>query len=114
MFLLRFLINIFALLLAAYFIPGIGIASLYTAIIVAIALGLINTVIRPILIILTLPITIITLGLFTLVINGLLFWFVASFIEGFEVSSFIAAFFGALFVSIISSLANWAVKKTSD
>lgn len=114
MLLLRFLINVLALLLTAYLINGIEISGIYAAVIAAFILGLVNAVIRPVLILLTLPINILTLGLFTLVINGLLFWFVASFIEGFEVAGFLPAFVGALIMSIISSITNWAAKKSTD
>ena len=74
-----------------------------TALIAALILGLVNAFIRPILIIITLPINIVTLGLFTFVINGLLFWFVASFVKCFEVGGFWSAFFGALAYSVIST-----------
>lgn len=102
----RWLISALGLLAAAYLVPGIEISGFYIALIVAVVLGLVNAVIRPVLIILTLPINILTLGLFTFVINGLLFWFVASFIEGFSVTGFWAAFFGAVVVSIVSWLGS--------
>ncbi len=75
-----------------------------TALIVALVLGLINTLIRPLLILLTLPVTILTLGLFIFVINGLLFWAVGSFVPGFHVGGFWPAVFGAIVYSIISWL----------
>lgn len=103
---IRILITTVALLVAAYIIPGISVATFYSALIVAIILGIINLIFRPILILLTLPINILTLGLFTLVINGLLFWLVASFVRGFAVSGFWAAFLGALVVSVFSFLGN--------
>lgn len=102
--LLRWLINALTLLLISHLFAAIQVAGFGTALIAALILGLVNAVIRPLLIIVTLPINILTLGLFTFVINGLLFWFVASFIEGFEVGGFWSAFFGALAFSIISSL----------
>ena len=71
----------------------------------ALVLGLVNTVIRPVLVLLTLPVTVLTLGLFIFVINGLLFWFVGSFIQGFHVAGFWSAVFGAILYSIIS----WAL-----
>jgi putative membrane protein len=104
--LLRWLINALTLMMAAYLVPSIEIAGFYTALVVALVLGLINALIRPFLILITLPITILTLGLFTLVINALLFWFVASFVEGFNVGGFWSAFFGALVFSIVSSALN--------
>ena len=98
------LINAVALIAVAYLMPGIAVSSFITALIAALVLGLVNAVIRPILILLTLPATIVTLGLFIFVINGLLFWFVGSFIEGFVVSGFWAGVFGAIVFSIISWL----------
>jgi len=106
---IRWIINALALMLVAYILPTIEIEGFYIALITALILGLINAVIRPFLILITLPINIITLGLFTFVLNALLFWFVASFIEGFYVAGFWAAFFGALIFSIVSSFANGLV-----
>jgi putative membrane protein len=102
--LLRWLINAVSLLLISHLLPSIQVAGFGTALLTALILGLVNAFIRPLLIIITLPINILTLGLFTFVINGLLFWFVASFVKGFEVGGFWSAFFGALAYSIISSL----------
>lgn len=103
---IRWLLNALALLGAAYLIPGIMVDGLYIALIVAVLLGIVNTVLRPILFILTLPITILTLGLFTFVINALLFWFVASFVDGFTVAGFIPALLGSLFMSIVNAFGN--------
>lgn len=102
----RVLIGALALLLAANFIPGIEVMGLYTAIIAALILGLLNMIVRPVLIVLTLPVTILTLGLFTFVINAALFWFAASFIEGFAVAGFVPALLGSIFVSIVSAIGN--------
>lgn len=106
MILLRWVLNALSLIVVAYYIPGISVSSFYIALIVALILGLVNTVIKPILVILTLPINILTLGLFTFVINALLFWFVSSFIEGFEVSGFLSAFAGAFALSLLSWVIN--------
>ena len=102
----KVLVSALALLLVAYIIPGIVVANAYVAIIAAIILGLLNLIARPILIVLTLPITIVTLGLFIFVINATLFWFVSSFIDGFDVAGFWVALLGSLLVSIISSVGN--------
>lgn len=102
----RILLTALALLLVAELMPGITVSGLYPALISAVLLGVLNVFIRPILVILTLPITIITLGLFTFVINAILFWFVASFVTGFEVDSFLSAFIGSLIVSIVSAIGN--------
>ncbi len=95
--------NALALLAVAYLLPGINVDGFTSALIAALVLGLINTLIRPLLILLTLPITVVTLGLFILIINGLLFWFAGSVMRGFEVSGFWVGVMGALLYSIISS-----------
>lgn len=102
----RILLTSLALLLAANLIPGIAVGSLYIAIVSAVILGVLNLIIRPILIVLTLPINILTLGLFTFVINAFLFWFAASFIDGFVVNGFWPALLGSLFVSVVSAIGN--------
>lgn len=102
----RVIVTAFALVLVSEFIPGITIDSALTAIIAALILGVVNAVIRPILVILTFPITILTLGLFIFVINALLFSFVASFIDGFTVTGFFPALIGSVIVSLISTFVN--------
>ena len=102
--LLVWLINAVSLLAVSYLLPSIAVDSFWTALIAALILGLINAIIRPILVLLTLPVTLLTLGLFIFVINGLLFWFVGSFIDGFHVGGFWAGFFGAIVYSVISWL----------
>ena len=84
--------------------PTVEVSSFGAALLAALILGLVNTIIRPILILLTLPATLLTLGLFIFVINGLLFWAVGSFWPGFHVAGFWAGFFGAIVYSIISWL----------
>ena len=95
-----------AILAASELIPGIKVVSFYSALVVAFFLGLVNAIVRPILILLTLPINIMTLGLFIFVINGFLFWFLSTFIKGFEVDGALPAIVGALFVSVVSYLSN--------
>jgi len=102
--LLVWLINALALLALPYVFPGVKVDSFGAALIAALALGLINALIRPLLILLTLPVTLLTLGLFIFVINGLLFWWVGSFVDGFHVSGFRSAVFGAIIYSLISWL----------
>jgi putative membrane protein len=99
------MINSLALLTVAYVLPGIEVADFTTAMIAAVVLGLVNAFIRPVLILLTLPVTLLTLGLFIFVINGLLFWMVGSWLQGFTVTGFWSGFFGAIVYSIIS----WAL-----
>jgi putative membrane protein len=102
----RILVTALALILVAKLIPGITVSGIYPALIAALILGVLNVLVRPILVILTLPITLLTLGLFIFVINASLFWFVASFVDGFSVEGFLPALIGSLIVSIISSVLN--------
>lgn len=97
--------NAAALLLMPRFIQGIVVADFYTAAVVAVIWGLISITIRPILGLLTLPINLITFGLFSFILNALLFWFVASFVQGFEVAGFVAALLGSVVLTVVS----WAV-----
>ena len=103
--LITWLVNALALLALPYIFPSIRVDSFMTALVAALVLGLINTLIRPVLVLLTLPVTLLTLGLFIFVINGLLFWFVGSFVDGFTVGGFWPAVFGAIVYSLIS----WAL-----
>jgi len=103
---LKILFNALGLILIAELISGISVAGLYPAIIAAIVLGILNVIIKPILLILTLPITVVTLGLFAFVLNALLFLFAASFIEGFAVDGFWYAFLGSILMSVISTIGN--------
>jgi putative membrane protein len=99
------LINALALMAVAYLLPGIAVADFFAALVAALVLGLANAVIRPVLILLTLPVTLLTLGLFIFVINGLLFWFVGSFVTGFVVTGFWWGVAGAIVYSVVS----WAL-----
>jgi len=109
--LLVWLVNTLALIAVAYLMPSISVSSFTTALVAALILGLVNAIIRPILILLTLPATIVTLGLFIFVINGLLFWFVGSFIQGFVVQGFWAGLLGSILFSIVSWLLSALVLK---
>ena len=100
---IQWFVNALALVGIAYYLPGIGVSGFYAAFITALVLGLLNAVIKPLIVLLTLPINILTLGLFTLVINTFLFWFVGTVVKGFAVSGFWPAFYGALIMTII----NW-------
>jgi len=115
--LLIWFLNALALLTVAYVLPGIHVDGFTAALVAALILGLINTLLRPLLILLTLPVTVVTLGLFILVINGLLFWFAGSVLKGFEVSGFWVGVLGALLYSIFSSVLTMVVfqkNSTSD
>jgi len=96
------LVNAIALLAIPYLMHSVTIDSFGTALLVALVLGLINAVLRPVLVLLTLPVTLLTMGLFVFVINGLLFWGVAEMIDGFQVAGFWSAVGGALLYSVIS------------
>jgi putative membrane protein len=104
--LIRWLICALAIFLVPYVVPGVTIADFWTAIVAALIIGLINAIIRPLLVLLTLPVNIMTLGLFTLVINAILFWFASTIVKGFEVSGFGAAFLGALAYWLIAWFGN--------
>jgi putative membrane protein len=99
------LINALALIAVAYLMPGIAVSSFGAALVAALVLGLINAVVRPVLVLLTLPVTILTLGLFIFVLNGLLFWMVGTWLEGFAVAGFWSGVFGAILFSLVS----WAL-----
>jgi putative membrane protein len=99
------LINTAALAAVAYLMPSVSITSVGAALAAALVLGLVNTLIRPLLLLLTLPVTVLTLGLFIFVINGLLFWAVGSLVPGFHVAGFWSGVFGAVIYSLIS----WAL-----
>lgn len=106
---IRTLIIMLGLFIASSVVPGVAISGFGNFLLAALLLGLVNAVIRPIAFILTLPITIVTLGVFLLVLNAAMFGLVAAFIEGFRVSGFWAALFGALIVSITGTIASWYV-----
>ncbi len=99
---LRIVLNAAALLLISRVIDGIALGGWYSAIITVLVLGIVNALIRPLLLILTLPVNVLTLGLFTFVINALMFWLASSIVKGFEVAGFWPAFWGALLFSIAS------------
>lgn len=107
MILLRWFITTLAIFAIPYFVAGVTVSSILTAVIVAACLVFLSLVVKPILTLLTLPLNILTLGLFSIVINGAFFWFVAQIIQGFTVSNFKAAVIGAFVISII----NWITSK---
>jgi putative membrane protein len=104
--LIRWIINALALVLISQVIEGVRVDDLFSAFVAAAVLGVINAVLRPILLILTLPITILTLGLFALFLNGFMLYLAGSVVRGFHVEGFWSAVFGALFLSVISWIAN--------
>ncbi len=102
-FIVHLIINMVAILIIAYLLPKvIRVDGFLPALIAAFLLGIVNAILRPILVFLTLPLTILTLGLFLLVINGLMLWLVAAFVKGFYVNGFWGAIFGSILISIVS------------
>lgn len=95
-----------ALLFVAWAVPGISLAGFGAALWAAIVIGLVNVFIKPVLILLTLPINLLTLGLFTFIINALLFWLVSKLVPGFIVTDFLAALLGSILLSILSLIIN--------
>mgnify|MGYP003393648791 CR=1 FL=1 len=104
--LLRIVVVALTLLALPGILPGLSVTDFYAALIAALVLGVINLFVRPVLLILTLPLTILTLGLFTFVLNGLLLWLVASFVPGFEVAGFLTAFIAALLLTLVKWLVD--------
>ena len=110
--LIRLIVNTVALLAVEYLVPGVHVSGIGAALIAALVLGIVNAILKPILIILSLPLEILTLGLFTLVINAALFYLVAKIGIGLSVDSFGAAFLGALVLSIVSFILSSSVRST--
>lgn len=108
--LLRWLISALSLMFVAYLVPSVQVDSFYAALIAALVLGLVNALVRPIFILLTLPINLLTLGLFTLVINGFMLWLVSTAVKGFTITSFV----GALWAAIILWLVGWITNSITD
>lgn len=104
--LIRWLFNALALMAVAYLYPGVQVDSIVAALVAALFLGFVNTLVRPILVLLTLPVTILTLGLFLFVINAVLFWLVAEFVIGFRVGGFFDSVIGSLLYSLITLAVN--------
>lgn len=99
--LIRWLLNALALALTAWIVPGIDVTGAGALVVAALVIGLLNALVKPILVVLTLPITILTLGLFLLVLNALLFWLAAAIVPGFSVAGFLAALLGAVVMAIL-------------
>ncbi len=106
----RWLLTALALIITAKIIPGIHLRDTATLFIAALVLGLVNAIVRPLLILFTLPLTLLTLGLFILVINAVSFGIAAYFVPGFDVDGFMPAFLGALLMSVLSTIFSWVVK----
>lgn len=109
--LLRWLISAVTLLVLAFYLPGISVHGFYAAFVAALILGLVNALVRPVALLLTLPVNILTLGLFTLIVNALMFWLASTIVKGFDVSGFWPAFWGALVMWIVGWAVNTILKK---
>lgn len=109
--LLRWVISAGALMLIAYNLPGFHVSGFYTALIAALVLGLLNAIIRPIVHVFALPVTILTLGLFSLVINALMMWLTSTIVKGFDVDGFWPAFWGAIIMWLVGWIVNGLLKK---
>lgn len=109
---LKWLLAACALLLVAYLYPGVQIQSFTAAMIAAAVIGLFNTLLRPVLVVLTLPVTVVTLGLFLFVINALMFWAASGVLDGFFVAGFWAALLGSLIYSALMLVVDAALKST--
>ena len=107
----RWLLLAAALLLVAYLYPGVTVSSFSSAMVAALVLGLFNTLLRPVLVLLTLPVTLITLGLFLFVINALMFYFAANVLSGFNVAGFTAALIGSLIYSLCGMVIDVAMER---
>jgi putative membrane protein len=109
-FLIRLIVNALALMIVAYLLPGVHVTGFVGALVAAFVLGIVNAILRPILVILTLPIQIVTLGLFTLIINAALFYWVGHLNLGLVVDGFWPAFWGAIVLSIVSFVLSWLLR----
>jgi putative membrane protein len=109
-FILTWLTTALSLFITANLVPGFTVNSFSAALIGAVVLGLVNAVVRPLLILFTLPLTILTLGLFLLVVNAIAFWLVAALTPGFHLDGFFPAVLGAIVLSIVSSVVHWGLQ----
>jgi putative membrane protein len=108
---MKLLINTLAVAIAAYIVPGIQLANIWTAVVLVVVLGILNFLVKPVLLLLTLPINILTLGLFTLVINTLMILLASSIVKGFTVSNF---WFGFLFAIVLSLVTSFLYASTDN
>ena len=108
--LLNWLTKALVLLIVAYLVPGFRIDSFLTALVVVVVLTLLNLLVKPVITLLTLPLNIMTLGLFTFVINALILWLTTYFVRGFKIDSFSTAIIAALVMALVSMVVNWLIK----
>lgn len=110
----RWVINAVALLLIAYLVPGFAVLTFYSALIAALVLGLVNALVRPFLLIITFPVTVVTLGLFIFVVNALMIWLVSTMVKGFEVTGFVPALIVALLMWAVSMATSWLIDRAKE
>lgn len=113
-FLVRLLLNGIAIIVAAWFVPGVQLTGIVPAIFAGILLGFVNALVRPLLLLLTFPFTLLTLGLFIFIVNAICFALTAALVPGFDLSGFFAAFFGALVVTMVSWVMNALLADNPD
>jgi putative membrane protein len=109
--LLKWLLSASALLFVAYVYQGVQVSSFGAAMLAALVIGLLNAVVRPVLVVLTLPVTVLTLGLFLFVINALVFWAAAGVLDGFQVRGFLAALVGSLIYTVMGIVIESALER---
>jgi putative membrane protein len=107
----KWLLSASALLFVAYVYSGVEVPNFTTALLAALVIGLLNTVVRPVLVVLTLPVTVLTLGLFLFVINALMFWAAAALLDGFVVRNFLAALIGSLLYTALGMVIESALER---
>lgn len=107
----KWVLSAAALLFVAYVYEGVTVGSFTAALIAALVIGLLNMVVRPVLVVLTLPVTLLTLGLFLFVINALMFWSAASVLDGFQVRGFVGALIGSLIYSVLGIVIDSALER---
>lgn len=112
--LLRWFLNALALLIVSQLVPGFVVTSFYSALVASLVLGLANATVRPILLLMTLPLSVLTLGVFTLVLNALIILLVATIVKNFEIQSFSAAFWGGIILWLISWLSSVMIKSVKQ
>lgn len=113
MILLRWLVSALGFLALPYLIPGISVKGFGTALLLALLWGVVGITVKPILLLLTLPLNLLTFGIFTFIINGFLLWMLGGMIKGFEVHGFWVAVLGALVLSVISSISHWTLNASA-
>lgn len=114
MLLLKWIVSTLAFLALPYIVAGISVASFWTALVLALLWGLVGITIKPILLLLTLPLNLLTFGIFTFIINGFLLWLLGGVVKGFVVDGFWIAVLGALVLSVIHTLTHWVLQRNSQ